>query len=178
MDVAYQPGSILARSSSTFQRKRAGEVLEQEAEALHYDRIGRCCAYLTFLGAADPACNGAFLIECREPIGRGRGIYCKSISWRRSHVRPHHPPVWQHLPPAALAQYSERKFNEPAKSIACRAITGACGNCLCTTKFSSSIRSLLCAVNDPSSAIGTHFDYVRPNLNSGCFIPDFYSAVP
>jgi cation:H+ antiporter len=43
---------IGARLLSIFQRKRVEEVLEQEAEVLHYDRISRNRAFLTFIGAA------------------------------------------------------------------------------------------------------------------------------
>jgi cation:H+ antiporter len=43
---------IGARLLSTFQSKRTVEVLEQEAEVLHYDRISRRRAFLTFGGAA------------------------------------------------------------------------------------------------------------------------------
>jgi cation:H+ antiporter len=41
-----------ARLLSVFQRKRTAEVLEQEAEVLHYDRISRRRAFLVFGGAA------------------------------------------------------------------------------------------------------------------------------
>jgi cation:H+ antiporter len=43
---------IGARLLATFQRKRAVEVLEEEAEVLHYDRISRRRAFLMFGGAA------------------------------------------------------------------------------------------------------------------------------
>lgn len=43
---------IGARLLAVFQRKRVAEVLEEEAEALHYDRITRRRAFLVFGGAA------------------------------------------------------------------------------------------------------------------------------
>jgi cation:H+ antiporter len=43
---------IGARMLAVFQRKRAVEVLEEEAEALHYDRISRRRTFLVFGGAA------------------------------------------------------------------------------------------------------------------------------
>lgn len=43
---------IGARLLAGFQRRRAFEVLEQEAEVLHYDQISPRRTYLTFIGAA------------------------------------------------------------------------------------------------------------------------------
>ena len=128
MDVAYQPGSILARAQdghilsgglgillmglivtapligpalngagvfgislisiglisvyltgarllAAFERKRAVEVLEQEAEALHYDRIRRRRAFLTFGGAAlVVVVTGVWLSSLTDQIAAETGL--------------------------------------------------------------------------------------------------------
>ena len=66
---------IGARLLSTFQRKRAEEVLEQEAEVLHYDRISRRRAYLTFLGAAlVVVAAGVWLSTLADQISAATGL--------------------------------------------------------------------------------------------------------
>ena len=66
---------IGARLLSTFQRKRAEEVLEQEAEVLHYDRISRRRAYLTFVGAAlVVVAAGVWLSTLADQISAATGL--------------------------------------------------------------------------------------------------------
>lgn len=128
MDIAYQPGSILARAQdghilagglgilliglaaithysnpmlqalnlvgvsavsvvifiifavgtrllATFQRKRAAEVLEQEAEVLHYERISAHRAYLMFAGAAVVVViTGVWLASLTDQIAAETGL--------------------------------------------------------------------------------------------------------
>ena len=66
---------IGARLLSTFQSKRAVEVLEQEAEVLHYDRISRRRAYLAFLGAAlVVVAAGVWLSTLADQISAATGL--------------------------------------------------------------------------------------------------------
>ena len=64
-----------ARLLATFQRKRAVEVLEQEAEVLHYDRISRRRAFLTFGGAAlVVVVTGVWLSSLTDQIAAETGL--------------------------------------------------------------------------------------------------------
>jgi cation:H+ antiporter len=64
-----------ARLLSTFQSKRAAEVLEQEAEVLHYDRISRRRAYLIFGGAAlVVVATGVWLSSLTDQIAAETGL--------------------------------------------------------------------------------------------------------
>jgi cation:H+ antiporter len=66
---------IGARLLSTFQSKRAVEVLEQEAEVLHYDRISRRRAFLTFGGAAlVVVITGVWLSTLADQISAETGL--------------------------------------------------------------------------------------------------------
>jgi cation:H+ antiporter len=64
-----------ARLLSVFQRKRTAEVLEQEAEALHYDRISRRRAFLVFGGAAlVVVATGVWLSTLADQISAETGL--------------------------------------------------------------------------------------------------------
>ena len=64
-----------ARLLAAFERKRAVEVLEQEAEALHYDRIRRRRAFLTFGGAAlVVVVTGVWLSSLTDQIAAETGL--------------------------------------------------------------------------------------------------------
>jgi cation:H+ antiporter len=64
-----------ARLLSTFQSKLAVEVLEQEAEALHYDRISRRRAFLVFGGAAlVVVVTGVWLSALADQIAAETGL--------------------------------------------------------------------------------------------------------
>jgi cation:H+ antiporter len=66
---------IGARLLSTFQSKRVAEVLEQEAEVLHYDRISRRRAYLIFGGAAlVVVVTGVWLSSLTDQIAAATGL--------------------------------------------------------------------------------------------------------
>jgi cation:H+ antiporter len=66
---------IGARLLSTFQRKRVEEVMEQEAEVLHYDRISRRRAFLVFGGAAlVVVVTGAWLSTLADQISVETGL--------------------------------------------------------------------------------------------------------
>jgi len=66
---------IGARLLSTFQSKRAEEVLEQEAEVLHYDRISRRRAFLMFGGAAlVVVITGVWLSTLADQISAATGL--------------------------------------------------------------------------------------------------------
>ncbi len=66
---------IGARLLSTFQGKRAEEVLEQEAEVLHYERISRRRAYLIFFGAAlVVVAAGVWLSALADQISAATGL--------------------------------------------------------------------------------------------------------
>jgi cation:H+ antiporter len=66
---------IGARLLSTFQSRRSEEVLEQEAEVLHYDRISRRRAYLTFVGAAlVVVAAGVWLSALADQISAATGL--------------------------------------------------------------------------------------------------------
>ncbi|CAG0929525.1 hypothetical protein TFLX_01336 [Thermoflexales bacterium] len=64
-----------ARLLAVFERKRAMEVLEEEAEVLHYDRISRRRTYLTFLGAgAVVVVAGVWLSSLSDQIATETGL--------------------------------------------------------------------------------------------------------
>jgi cation:H+ antiporter len=66
---------ISARLLATFERKRAVEVLHQEAEVLHYDRISRRRAFLTFGGAAGVVViTGVWLSSLTDQIATTTGL--------------------------------------------------------------------------------------------------------
>jgi cation:H+ antiporter len=66
---------IGARLLSSFQSKRAEEVLEQEAEVLHYERISRRRTYLIFLGAAlIVVAAGVWLSTLADQISAATGL--------------------------------------------------------------------------------------------------------
>jgi cation:H+ antiporter len=66
---------ISARLLATFERKRAVEVLHQEAEVLHYDRISRRRAFLTFGGAAVVVViTGVWLSSLTDQIATTTGL--------------------------------------------------------------------------------------------------------
>ncbi len=64
-----------ARLLGRFERRRAFEVLEQEAEVLHYDQINRRRAYLTFAAAAlIVVAAGVWLSSIAERISDETGL--------------------------------------------------------------------------------------------------------
>ncbi len=66
---------IGARLLATFQSKRTAEVLEQEAEVLHYDRISRQRAFLVFGGAAlVVVVTGVWLSSLTDQIAAETGL--------------------------------------------------------------------------------------------------------